>query len=456
MMVERHYDDEALLTLMEGDGAHADAHLPSCPPCSEKLDAFRTISGALHRHDVWDTADVRRDPVPATIATLRAFADRMAFEDTAADAILPDLLSGPRETWLPRLHAHPEWRTAGVVRRLVAAASAATDTNPPDAVDMMAVAVEIADNLPVTAYRPDTVAKLRGSAWRERAFALFYVGSFGDALQAVERADQHFSMCMVDEYDRARVAVVRALIQRAGEEFTTALEATRISASTFSRYDDIGRLASARLAEVHLLFSRSQFMEAEAILSDLERRLQTSGETDAYARVLANLGYCLWKLGRVDASLQHHDAAAQLLQDLGVATEAVRIRWNVASILASAGRIDDALSRFHVLKDEFDALGMTSEAALVSLDIAEILLTRGDFAAAGNICRAAMTSFEVAGIPYTARALTALAYIHESTRLKVATPALAKHVRDYIRRLPEDGHLLFAPPPQEPFLPNSR
>ena len=452
-MVERHYDDEALLTLMEGDRSRSDAHLTSCPACSDKVDSFRTITGALHRHDVWDSADVRRDAVPATIANLRAFADRMSFEDTAAEAILPELLAGPREEWMPRLLAHPEWRTAGVVRRLVGAASTATDTNPPDAVEMTSLAVEIADGLHAAAYRADTIARTRGAAWRERAYSLFYVGAFADALQAVERADQHFSMCLVDEYDRARVAVVRALIQRAGENFDTALAATRLSASTFERYEDLGRLASARMAEVHLLFSRSEFQRAEAILSDLERRLRSISDTDVYARVLSNLGYCLWKLGRVEASLQHHDAAAQLLQDLGVQTEAVRSRWNVASVLASAGRIDEALRRFHVLRSDFDALGMTSEATLVSLDIAEILLARGDFAAAGDICRAAMTSFATAGIAYTARALTALAYIHESTRAKVATPALAKHVREYIRRLPENGQLLFAPPPSDPYPP---
>ncbi|HEV7239431.1 MAG TPA: hypothetical protein VGQ36_09335, partial [Thermoanaerobaculia bacterium] len=94
MMVERHYDDEALITLIEADRAGSDPHLPSCIVCREKLDTFRTISDVLHEGDVWDTQVVRRDPVPETIANLRAFADRMAFEDTAAEAILPELLAG--------------------------------------------------------------------------------------------------------------------------------------------------------------------------------------------------------------------------------------------------------------------------------------------------------------------------------------------------------------------------
>ncbi len=78
------------------------------------------VTEVLHDHDVWDRAQVRPDPIPDTIITLRAFADRMTFEDSAADAILPEFLAGSREEWMPRLMAHPEWRTAGMVRRLVA------------------------------------------------------------------------------------------------------------------------------------------------------------------------------------------------------------------------------------------------------------------------------------------------------------------------------------------------
>jgi tetratricopeptide (TPR) repeat protein len=456
MMVERHYDDETLLAFLSKERLVSDAHLTVCSACSEKLDTFRTITAVLHEHDIWDRAQLRPDPVPETIASLRAFADRMAFEDTAADAILPELLAGPREEWMPRLMAHPEWRTAGVVRRLVGDMRRMVTSTPQDAVEMMVVAVEIAESLDHVTYRSDTIARLRGAAWRERAYSLFYAGSFADALRATERAEANFNACLVDEYDRARVAVVRALIQRAGEDLLPAMDAVRGSAATFERYEDLERLAAARLAEAHLLFSRSKYSEAEAILVALECRLRTKGDTDTYARVLTNLGFCFWKLGRIEASLRHHDAAANLFEDLGVQTEAVRIQWNVATILAGAGRIDEALGRFHVLKTKFDALGMTSEAALVSLDVAEILLARGDFTAAGDICRAAMISFQAAGIPSTARALTALAYIHESTRLKAATPALAKHVREYLRRLPENGELLFAPPPPEVFAPTSR
>lgn len=447
MMVERHYDDEALISLIETNRAGLDAHLPSCKPCSEKLQSVRAIAGTLHDASVWDTRPLREEPNRTTIANLRAFADRMTFEDTRAEAFLREMLEGPRETWMAKLHEHPEWRTAGVVRKLIASASRAIDTMPPDAVEMTALATEVADRLDAAAYPSDTVSRVRGSAWREKAYALFYTGRFADALDAVDRAEEFFERCIVDEYERARVKIVRALILRAKSEITPALAAASCAAVTFTRFEDVSRTASARLAEVHLLFSQEKYEDAAAILEAIEAAIRLSADVDTHARIYGNLGHCYWKLGRLDESLQHHDMAAALFDEIGVPTESARLRWNIASILVTVGRIDEALRRFSLLKSDFEHVGMGSEAALVRLDIAEILLARGDFGTVEQLCREAMASFKLAGIPHATRALTALAYIHEAARFKTATPKLAKHVREFIRRLPQDETVLFAPPP---------
>lgn len=456
MMVERHYDDEALIAILEADRASADTHLPACTVCNEKLESFRAVSGALTDSDVWDTRELRLDPVPSTIANLRAFADRMSAEDGEAARILPELLAGSREEWMPRLRAHPEWRTAGVVRALVAATTNVLMTMPPDALEMTALSTEIADHLDPAKCGAATLARVRGAAWRDRGYALYYVGRFAESLAACDTAARQLDLCVVDEYDRARVGVVRALSLRAMETFTAALEETRASSATFERFDDATRLAAARMAETHLLFSLGEFENARCILEDLESSVRTSADANTHARVLANLGYCLWRMGRVEAAMGRYEAAAAILEDLGIRTESARVRWNVAAVLASAGRTNEAMARFQTLQRTFEELGMSSEAAVNGLEMAELLLARGEYAAVATLCRTAMDSFRRAGIPYSTRALTALAYIQEAAQHRTATPALAKHVREYIRRLPHDGALLFAPPPPEPLLSNSR
>jgi hypothetical protein len=442
MKVERHYDDEALLAYLEKPPIGSDAHLSSCPACSEKLDTFRTITEVLHEHDVWDSAEVRLDPVPGTIANLRAFADRMAFEDAAADSILPELLAGPREDWMPRLMAHPEWRTAGVVRRLVGAADRAINTMPPDAVALTALAVEIADHL--TSKSRDVAAHLRGAAWREHAYALFYSGAAARALTAVERAEQEFGQCCVAEYDMARVATIKALTLRLLERFNEATAAVAAGAVSFVRFDDLPRLASARLAEVHLLFSKREFALADAILADLDARLAKSPHAETHARVLANRGYCGWQSGDLNAALRFFELSSLMFQALDVETESVRVRWNAALMLAENGLLNDAVTRLQALTRDMERLGMTSEAALNALQLAELLLSEGRYDDIERLCRGAMEAFERAGLAYTARALTALAYLREAAQQRVANQALVRRVREYIRKLPAQPALLFA------------
>ncbi|HEV3484984.1 MAG TPA: hypothetical protein VG106_06235, partial [Vicinamibacterales bacterium] len=168
-----HPSDEELIALLESDRTETE-HLTTCNDCRQRLDSYRLVADALRDHSVWDTRPLHEAPVPDTIANLRAFADQMAYEDTHAEAYLRDLLAaGPRETWMPALRQHPEYRTAGMVRKLIEASERAIDTMPTDAVELAALATEIADHLDPAAETSDTAARLRGASWRQRAYALF-------------------------------------------------------------------------------------------------------------------------------------------------------------------------------------------------------------------------------------------------------------------------------------------
>lgn len=444
MMIERHYDEEALIALLETNRAATDTHLPSCPPCFSKLESFQMIADAMRDRDVWDTREVRTEAVPATITTLRTFADRMTADDVQADQILPELLAGPRETWMPRLQEHPEWRTAGVVRRLLARAYDAVMTMPPDAVEMTAISTDIAEHLDPGTHPSDTVARLRGAAWRDHAYALYYTGRFTDAESALCASERHLSYCAIDSYELARVGIVKALVLRAFERFDEAMGVTITTRQTFATFEDLDRYASGTLAHVHVLFSRSEYSAAEGLLRDLDRQLAETNYIETHARVLGNLAYAVRKLGKFEEAIQAYDCSAALLDALGVQTESVRLRWNIASTLAEAGQLSAALERLSAVLPEMEELGMSSEAAYNALDIAELLLAQNRFDEVERICRDAIGMFERAGVSYTARALTALAFIREAVQQRRATQVMVRSVREYIHRLPKQPDLLFA------------
>jgi tetratricopeptide (TPR) repeat protein len=443
-MIERHYDDEALISLIESQRATSDAHLTGCESCNEKLESFQMIAEALHDADVWDTRPLRTEAVPATIATLRAFADRTADEDGAAVAILQELLAGAREEWMPRLAEHPEWRTAGVVRGLIAGSSRAIDTMPRDAVAMTALATDIAEHLDAASQPAGTIARLTGAAWRERAYSLYYTGDYSAAETALFAAERHLSYCVVNEYESARLGIVQALVLRSFERFTQASQVAAHSVRAFADFGDSHRERAAKMTEVHLLFGRSLWSDAETILLELEVQLCKLEDVDTHARVLANLAYCYRRLGRVDLAMRYYELATTLFDELGVPTEATRTRWNAAAMLVEAGRLTEASQRLRQVRTQFEHLGMISAAALVALDIAELLLADRRFEEVEEICKQAMSSFERAGLTYTTRAMTAIAFIHEAATQRVADKTLVRGVREYIERLPNQPNLLFA------------
>lgn len=446
-MVERHYDDEALISLMETGRVASDAHLPSCKACSEKLQSFRDLSDVLHDGAVWDRRPLSEEPVRSTIETLRAFADRMTDEDTRAEVYLKDLLAAPREEWMPRLQQHPEYRTAGMVRKLIAASEGAIDTMPPDAVEITRLATEIADHLDPTSQPSDTVARLRGAAWRDRAYVLLISGKMADAADAARRSQTAFETCKVADYDIARLGLVQTTIERHLDDRSAAIGHARRSAVTFQTFGDESRVISGGLAEAGVLAQSGRYADALAIWESLERRFAPDTMTHNRATLLMNIGFAQRHLGRLDKAIDSFTLAADGFECLGSVTEAARVKWNLASAIIASGRLEEGADYLLRVRSRFLKLGMLTDAAETALELAETRLIQGRVADVPELCATAMEEFTTAGLSMTPRALTAVAYAREAAQAGRATPQLLRHVRDYVRRLPEEPALLFAPPP---------
>ncbi|MBV9493676.1 MAG: hypothetical protein JOZ54_05490, partial [Acidobacteria bacterium] len=278
MIAERHYDDEALIFLMESGGPD-DPHVQVCLQCSESLAQYRAIRDTLGDDAVWDLQELNDAPMPSTIATLRAFATDMSREDADADAIFGRLIAGPRESWLARLQQHPEWRTAGLVRRLIAATDRALDTMPPDAVEMTLLATNIADGLETTAYVSDTVLKLRGAAWRERAYALDYTGDYASALRAVFRAEESLANVVVGDYDRARLHLVAARVFRNLDRNSEARSRTARAAELFAVAGDNRRQTFSLFTQGMIEYRVRDMRGALKTFRSLEPELQNDRHT---------------------------------------------------------------------------------------------------------------------------------------------------------------------------------
>ena len=451
MIVERHYDDEALISIAQAaevaDGVR-DPHLVTCSTCADALESYRAISDVLADESVWQVQELRTEPSAATISRLRNFAQRQQDDSASGAALVETLLTLPSESWLATVRVKPEYRTAGVARELVNQSEFAIHTMPADAVTMARAALAIAESLEERAYESDVVARLRGAAARQCAYALFYVGDPVAALELVELAQREFERCAVADYDLARLDIVRAVVYRELDRKSEAVSLTRKAARVFEAYGDEKRLASACIAEAYLLLHVQNYRDALSILRRVDSRLGVHGDAGTRSIVQTNIGICLAELGNIPDALVAYETAAALDFELGDFSGALNTRVNVALLLRTQGHVAEARRRLVALSKEAGRLGMSHVAVVADLELADLLIVERSFDEAERLCRNAIAYFQRSGTSHAEGALTALMYLGEAAEQKRLNRETVQHVKRYIERAQSEPQLLFAPLPQ--------
>ena len=437
MIIEQHYDEEVLIGLLEE--ADHDSHVPGCETCAGTLESLRDLTGALRDNSVWDERQLSETPAPKTTNMLRAFAERTKAEDLAAGPIVAKLLVAPAS-----ISEHPEWRTAGVVRKLLAVVDEKNFSEPKVAADVAALAVEVAESIEPGLYPFDTIMKLRALAWRSRGYALGYIGAFPEALNALDHTDECLAACGVSDYDHARSAMYRALIYRELERFGEALTLLGYARRVFERYEDRRRVASTEATEAVVLMAMRKFSDALTLALRIASDVRLDEESRASA--LSNAAMCYGELARFGDAKKLYAQAIISFEKLGLVSRRAVSRWGIARVLFDEGRFEEALVLLVDVRTEFEELGMSEDVATASLHAADALLVLQRPAEVADLCRSAMRYFENAGLAYSRAAMTALAYLREAAEQGTLNPAKVDQVRNFFKILPKQPTLLFASP----------
>ena len=444
MIIEQHYDEEVLAAFLEepADSVSRDKHLASCGMCKNTLSSLRTTTDLLHEPAVWDPKPLSSAPRLETMAFLRGVAKTMKDEDASAEINVKQLLAGSRETWAAKLDARPEWRTAGMVRRLIKAREEAVNTLPADAVQISAMAVEIAEALEATAQS----RHLQGLALYSHGYAVWYTGRVPEALVAFDRADDRLRDVGSAEFDRALVGVMRSMIYQQLERRDDALAISNAAAAVFARYADNDRFAMARTTAAITLQAAQRLREALAIHVQIA---ETAAVSDKWrSAALQNMGLCYVELGELDRASECLMQAIAGYERLGMMTFRSRVRWSLADVFAGQGRHFDAIALYSELRQEFEELEMANEVALLSLDMSESLLALGRHNEIGEVCKASLGYFAATGLAHTEPALRGLAYLQEAAAAGRLTPAAIRGVRAFLLAPTDQPERLFVEPPQ--------
>jgi len=414
MTSEGHYDEEVLIALLDEGGDEAldrDPHIAACPACSKTLASVRELADVLKSPDVWNGTEISPEPNANVLAFLTHAQSDFRAEDAAAETWVHELLAQSQEAWTPALHAHPEWRTAGMVRKLLEASYRAIETAPPEALELTALSIEIAETLPPTRYGESTAARLRGHAWRERAYALYFTGSYNEALCAVERARAAFKECGYAEFDDARAGVVFALICAEQERYSEGLAEVHAAGDIFEHYRSREKFSAVKRAEATNLYLLHRYRDALSIYQVLDAEPVSE---DVRAGLAQNIAACYRELGDFEAAGRYFTLAIQIGSKHGMLSSIAKTRWQFGLVLLAQGRDREALDLLCEVRRDLVAAGRAHNVAEVTIDIAEALVIAGRMQQVTDACREALDYFASAGMTTSESAMSALGLLREA------------------------------------------
>jgi tetratricopeptide (TPR) repeat protein len=439
-----HYDDLALFEYVEGTSsisADIESHVSSCESCSAEVGEQREMMAHLSSSDVWEEASA---PPRQFVIDVAAFAERARNEEQDAVALCNAILTGPAAWWPQRLRQSSRAYTGGMVTQLLERMRTTLTNSPANALQITALAIEVANALDAADYPCDYAIKLRAQAYRDHAYVLSFMGRNPEALEVAERSRRLFDQVPMPEYDLARLALVKASILRSIDQIDQAVALIRGASETFLRFGDRSRYLIARQTEASTLYLRGNIEEALAIWKDVEAaNLPTDGHSSV--RLAHNIALCYSDLGRPEDTIKYIQPCVVEYEMLGVETERTRSRWILGKALAACGRYRDAVPIFRQTWREFEQLDMIGDAGLAALDLAETLLVLEQSDEVPAICREVIGQFTRAAM--ASRALTALSFLREAVAMGQASPSLVQHVSAFLRQLPAEQPRLYAPPP---------
>jgi tetratricopeptide (TPR) repeat protein len=438
-----HFDDDTLFEYVEGTSpvdADIASHVSSCGHCSTEVEERRELIATLATEDVWQ---VQPAAPRQFVLDVVSFAERARVEEQKAVALCDEVLSGPANWWAQRLRKSEGWQTAGTVRELLERWREKIGASPAQALQITALALEVANGLEITLYPSDYVVKLRAQAYRDHAYILSFMGRYREALDFTERSKRLFDQVPLPEYDLARLAIVKASVLRSIDRADEAISLINGAADTFLRFGDLKRHAGARMTLATALYVRGNVEEALSIWKSVENGPQP----DPYSavRLVHNIALCHSDLGQPEQAIPYVQRCVVEFELLELHAERTRSRWLLGHAMAACGKYADAAPTLQQAWREFESLDMIGEAGLVALELAETLLVLGRADEVPAICRDLIAQFTRAGM--ASRAVTALSFLREAVAIGQGTPSLVRHVYSFLRELPAEQPRLFAPAP---------
>ena len=375
-------------------------------------------------------------------AAFARLAEQLMRERSAAKLVVAKVRRSP--AMYLDLPLAQDWRTIGMAQELAAAASEVLASTPQDSLALAQLALTVASSLPGT-YPNLLRAQVEATAWKELSNAHRYRSEYAAALRALDAAERKISEFAALTYDRAVIALARALTLREMNETKAALKFLDEARPVFADHGDERRLAQCDLVSGMILYKMENRTAAREAYRRAAMSAQAVGDLHTLGAAYTNLGRIAAEQGDVSAALDALQQSRAIFGETGMQVEIARASWGVGVALLSAGKFDAAIGVLREVRETFLGIGLPEEAGLAGVDLVEALMATNARATAHTLASSIVDEFRVAKL--NERALHAVAYLRDTA--PTAPPNTAQYVGRYLREVRENPSLLFAPPPLE-------
>src|SRR5947209_8224897 len=321
------------------DREAVEQHVAVCCDCRTTLQVIEAFDTALHDPLPWEMSESMA-PRPEAPPALIEYARAISAADAHARDLLMPLVDSAIRFRAARIDDDPRFYTLAVMRLLSKVANGMHERQPQFGLVLADTALTIAEKLPAN-LQADS-AWYVGTAWKERANALRYLGRFKEADEALDRAEEAFeSDDHVEPFDLAIVQYVRAVLYCKMERFDEAVLLGRSAAETFHSYGDTSRYLSALLAEAGGYADRDH--EAVVLLQRIVVLARSSGEIGILARALANAANSYTRLRNYEKAAEYYADAIVAMNDMQLPTESARLLWAMGALSIELGDYDTGI-----------------------------------------------------------------------------------------------------------------
>ena len=388
-MAEWHVSEDLLGRFLRSEASKEEAQrivrhlLSDCVRCSEL--AFKVTSEIglwSSRKASWEEA--YEEVFQRALAFATEEERRLAWERLRGWELWASLEPLNPQTRFASVEANESFHTWGLYDRLLEASRWYMRTEPAEAIDIVRLAITVAERLDPVALGEKRVVDLLASAWAALGNVKRIAADFEGSRRAFNEAWRIVADGTGDPLEAAHIIGLEASYIKDIGEFETAessleeaLEIYRKAhdphqeGRTFLQMGDVIGYANPERGLIHIKKALA-FIDAGK-----EPRLALCAQHD--------FAWFLNESGQAEKALAVLDRARPLYKQFQDDFTQLRLHWLEGKIAASLGDLSGAESIFGQLWEEFRVRDLNQEVVLISIDLAEVLTWQGDVVRAAEL-----------------------------------------------------------------------